>query len=148
MEPITTTIVAALVAGATAATKDVATTAIRDAYAGLKRLLSDRYERVIPLVEAVEADPASESEQQNLVNHLSHAEAETDNDLKNLAQQLLKAVEVLREVPKATALFDFDVLRAAGNFELTDIHSIGTVLRAREATFEKDVIIKGIHQKN
>jgi hypothetical protein len=148
MEPVITTIIAAIVAGATAAAKDVATSAIKDAYAGLKRLIRDRYKRAAPFVEAVEADPTSEPEHQVLAKQLSQTEATADHDLKEYAQQVLKAVEALREQPRATALFDFDVLRAAGNVELEDIHSIGSVLRAKEATFEKDFKAKGIHQKN
>ena len=75
MEPITATIVAALLAGATAAAKDVATAAIKDAYAGLKRLIKDRYERAAPFVEAVEADPTAKPEQQVLAQQLSRADA-------------------------------------------------------------------------
>jgi len=148
MEPVTTTIIAAIVAGATAAAKDVATSAIKDAYAGLKRLIKDRYEKVAPFVEAVESDPASEPEQQVLAKKLDQTKAAADDDIKDYAQRLLKAVEGLREDPKATALFDFEVLRAAGNFELEDVDSVGTVLRAKQATFEKDFKAKGIHQKN
>jgi len=148
MDQIITTIVAALVAGATAAANDVATTAIKDAYTSLKRLISDQYKRAIPFVEAVEANPASEPEQQVLAKQLNQVEAGADDNLKDCAQQLLKTVEVLREEPKAAAMFNFDVLHAAGNFELENIHSIGTVLYAREATFEKDFKVKGIRQKN
>lgn len=43
MEPVTSAIVAALVAGATAAASETASQAVRDAYAGLKRILQDGY---------------------------------------------------------------------------------------------------------
>ena len=87
------------------------------------------------------------AEQRVLVKQLSRADAARDDDLKDCAQQLLKAVEALRQEPKAAALFDFDRLHAAGNFELEDIDTIGTILRAKEATFEKDFKATGIHQQ-
>ena len=146
MDPVTATIVAALVAGAAAAAKDVASAAIKDAYAGLKRLISDRYQKAGPFVEAVEVDPSSEPEQQVLAKQLDQQGAGADADLKNLAEQLLAAIEHLREEPQATALFDFERLRAARNFELEDIQSIGTVLRAKDATIEGDFKAKGIRQ--
>jgi len=43
MEPVTATIVAALVAGAVAATKDVAAQAIKDTYNGLKSLIVKKF---------------------------------------------------------------------------------------------------------
>lgn len=112
MDPGTATIVTALVVGAAAAAKDVASTAIKDAYAGLKRLISDRYQKAGPLVEAIEGNPSSRPEQQVLANQLDQQGASADADLKNLAGQLLAAIERLREEPQAPALFDFDQLHA------------------------------------
>ena len=152
MDPITVTIVSALAAGAAAAAKDVATDVIKDAYAGLKRLIIDRYQRAAPFADAVEADPASEPEQKVLGKQLDQAGAPEDDDLKAAAQALLKyatgqyseqsqallnELESLRSEPRAAAMFDFDRLRAARNFEL-DIEGIGQVLRAGDATFEGD----------
>ena len=146
MDPVTATIVAALVGGAAAAAKDVASAAIKDAYSGLKRLISDRYQKAGPFVEAVEADPSSKPEQEVLAKQLDQQGANADPDIKNLAGQLLAAIEHLREEPRATALFDFDQLRAARNFDLEDIQSIGTVLVAKDATFEGDFKAKGLRQ--
>jgi hypothetical protein len=130
MDPVSISIVAALAAGAAAGAKDVATTAIRDAYASLKRLIGERYRRVEPLVvDMVEADPSSEPEQQVLAKQLSQAGAGTDAELKACAEQLLTAMESLRQEPKAAALFDFERLRAAKNFRLEDIQTIGTIIR-------------------
>lgn len=146
MDPVTVTIVSALVAGATAAAKDLATSAVKDAYAGLRRLIADRYERAAPSAEDVEADPTSEPEQKVLAKKLDQAGAAGDEELKAATQALLNALEALRAEPRAAALFDFDKLRAAKNFELEDIEAAGTVLRAREATFEGDFKAKGIRQ--
>lgn len=136
MEPVTITIVTALAAGALAAAKDVATSAVKDAYAGLKKLIIDRYHKAGPLVAAIEAQPTSETDQKLLSTHLTQAEA--DPNLKQSAVALLQALEALHEDPRARAVFDFGKLRAAKNFELNDIEFSGTLLRADEATFDGD----------
>lgn len=147
MDPVTATIVVALAAGAAAAAKDVASSAIKDAYAGLRKLIVDRYARAVPFAEAVEEDPSSEPEQAVLAKQLEQAGASSDEGLKWAAETLLNALTELREDPRAAALFDFDKLQAAKTFQLKDIQAVGTVLRAREATFQGDFIAEGIRQK-
>jgi hypothetical protein len=137
MDPVTITIVAALAAGATAGITKVTTSAIEDAYAGLKRVITDRYHKAVPFVEAVQADPTSKPEQTVLARQLERIGAANDDQLKAAAQALLDALESLRSEPRVAAMFDFDQLRAARNFEL-DIEGINQVFRAREATFEGD----------
>jgi hypothetical protein len=146
MEPITTTIVASLVAGAAAASKEVATTAIKDAYSWLKKLISERFAKAEPLVELVEADPTSEPEQQVLAKTLDAAGAGSDQDMKTAAEQLLDAIETLRGMPAADALFDFDRLRVARNLELDTIKSLGTVFRGRDVEVGGDFTAKNIRQ--
>lgn len=146
MDPVTITIVSALAAGAAAGASQVATTAIRDGYAGLKRLIIDRYQQTGPFANAVEADPTSEPEQEVLAKQLARAGAQRDEELKAAAQLLLNELESLRSEPRAAALFDFGKLRAAKNFELEDIRATGTVLRADEATFEGDFKARKIDQ--
>jgi hypothetical protein len=144
MEPISVSIVTALAAGAGAAARDVATTAVKGAYAGLKKFLLDRYHKAGPFVEAVEADPTSEPEQKVLANQLK--ETQSDPEAKRLAVALLDALEELRNNPRAQAVFDFGKLRAAKNFELNDIQFSGTLFRAADATFEGDFKAANIHQ--
>jgi hypothetical protein len=136
MEPVTVTIVTALAAGAAAAAKDVATKAVKDAYSGLRKLIVDRYQKAAPFVEAVESNPTSEPEQKVLLNQLN--QAHSDAEAKSLAVALLDALQELQNDPRAQAVFDFGKLRAAKNFELSDIQFSGTLLRASEATFEGD----------
>lgn len=147
MDPVTVTIVTALAAGAGAAAKDVASNAVKDAYAGLKRLIVDRYKQAAPFAEAVEADPSSEPEQTVFAKQLEQAGASGDEDLKAAAQALLDAIGDLREEPRAAALFDFDTLQAAKNFHLKDIEAGRTVLRARKANFEGNFVAEGIREK-
>ncbi len=134
MEPISLSIVTALTAGAIAAAKDVASTAVKDAYAALRKYLLDRYQKAGPFVEAVVADPTSEPEQKVLANQLK--EAQSDPEAKKLAEALLDALQELKHDPRTQAVFDFGRLSAAKNIDLFDIEFSGTLLRADEATFE------------
>ena len=145
MDPVSVTIVSALAAGATAALKDVATSAIKDAYAALRRLIAERHPKVIPFVEAVEADPSSEPEQTVLSKKLSQATMEPD--VRDAAVALLERLDELRDESGARALFDFGKLRAAKNFQLTDIELTGALLKADEATFSGDFEARGIRQR-
>jgi len=145
VEPVSLSIVTALAAGAIAAAKDVATSTVKDTYAALKRLIVDRNKKAAPFVEAVEANPTSAPEQQVLSKQI--AGAADDPELKKTAAALLEALEGLKNNPRAAALFDFGKLRAAKNFELTDIETSGTVLKADDATFDGDFKATNIRQK-
>ena len=147
MDPITVTIVSAVAAGAAAGASEVATSAIKDAYAGVKRLIADGYRYVAPFVDAVEADPTSAAEQTVLAKQLDRAGAAKNDELKVAAQALLDALDELKAKPEAAALFDFGVLHRARNVELEDIEALGTVFRAREATLRGDFRAKGIRQQ-
>ena len=96
MEPVTATIVAALVAGAVAATKDVAAQAIRDAYSGLKSLivrkLGDKAD-IEDAVEKVEAKPDSKARQAVLEEELETAKASEDAEVMKVAKALLELLE-------------------------------------------------------
>jgi hypothetical protein len=144
MDPITVTVVSALAAGAAAAAKDVATSAIKDAYAALKRLILDRYKKSGPFIEAIEADPTSQPEQAVLSKQLTAAPI--DPDLKQAAVAMLEAVESLKAEPRAQAMFDFGRLRALKSFQLSDLVVTGPVLHAEEATFEGDFEARRIVQ--
>ena len=99
MEPVTTTIVAALALGAAAGLKDTASQAITDAYAGLRKLIQDRYKKNEDVTDAVDylvKKPEAESRQQELSSALEAAGANNDQELHQLAQQLLA---VLNEQP-------------------------------------------------
>jgi hypothetical protein len=149
MDPFFVSIVTALSAGALAAAKDVATSAVKDAYQGLKKLVTDRYQHAAPAVAAVEAHPDSEQKQKDLAVQLSAAAPAPDPEqIKAMTQKLLQAIEDLRrEAPAQTeAMFDFKKLRAAKNFELSDIEFSGTILRADEANFEGDFKATGLRR--
>lgn len=91
MDPITV-IVAALVGGAAAGAKDVATEAIKDAYAGLKALVVRRFGQKADVADAVakvEQKPDSKPRQEMLREELETAGAEHDPEVVKQAQALL-----------------------------------------------------------
>jgi beta-phosphoglucomutase-like phosphatase (HAD superfamily) len=92
MEPVTTTIVAAVVAGAVAATQEVASQAIKDAYQGLKGLIVKRLGKKADVEEAlekVEARPDSEARQAVLQEEMEMAQADEDAEVVAKARELL-----------------------------------------------------------
>jgi hypothetical protein len=97
MDPTITTIVTAIVAGAAAASKDVAAQAIKDAYAGLKNLITRKFgdkADVESAIQGVEKKPASESRKGVLHEELEEAQVGQAKDVVEQAQTLL---ELLKE---------------------------------------------------
>lgn len=95
MEPITV-IVGALVAGAAAALKPTAEQAVKDAYAGFKRLVLDRYGDqgdVGGAVAQLEKKPDSEGRKATLREELTGTAAGQDQELVDRAVALLKEAE-------------------------------------------------------
>jgi hypothetical protein len=144
MDPVSVTIVTALAAGAAAGLKKVASAAVSDAYAALKNAIAKHHRTATPLVAAVEANPDSKSDQAALSRHL--VDGNRSDEVRSAAERLLDALVQLHNEPAAQAMFDFNKLRAAKNFELSDIEVTGTLLRADEATFEGDFKATGIRQ--
>ena len=98
MEPISL-ILAALGAGAIAATKDVAGTAIKYAYEGLKTLIKKKFGETSDLVDAVdklEKSPDREDRKATVKTELEIVKVNDDPDIIKLAQDLL---DKLKEQP-------------------------------------------------
>jgi hypothetical protein len=88
MDPITTAIVAAVA--------NLGATAVKDAYAGLKSLLTRKLgpdSRVSEAVEGVERQPASEGRRVVLAEELAAARACDDEELTHAAAALAAALE-------------------------------------------------------
>lgn len=144
MDPITISVVSALAAGATAVGTGFATEAIKDSYKALKRFVLGRFAGAEAFIQAVEDDPGSSPEQQVLAKKITGI-AEAD-EIPALVQTLISEIEALKDEPRAAAVFDFDTLRAIKNFEIDGATFSGTLLRAREATFEGDFLARNIQQ--
>ena len=94
MDPLST-IVAAVVAGAATGLGAVAAEAVKDAYAGLRKLIVDRYADrgdVADALDKVEARPDSQARQAMLREELAAAGAEKDAELLTAAQALLAKI--------------------------------------------------------
>jgi hypothetical protein len=95
MDP-TITIMTAIVAGAAAASKDMAAQAVKDAYAGLKNLITRKFgdkADVEGAIQGVEKKPASESRKGVLQEELEEAQAGQANDVVEQAKALLALIE-------------------------------------------------------
>lgn len=95
MEPVTV-IVGALVAGAAAALKSTAEQAVKDAYAGLKRLVLDRCRHKADVAQAVvelESKPDSAGRKATLQEELAAAGVDKDQEVVDCAVALLKEAE-------------------------------------------------------
>jgi hypothetical protein len=144
MDEVVVSIVSALAGGALAEARKLGGAAVKDCYEALKKLLIDGYKSAAPFVEAVIADPTSASEQEVLAKRIPYASA--NSELKAAAVALLEQLEALRNDPAAQAVLNFDRLHAAKRFELRNIDVIGTLLKARDATFEGDFILENLTQ--
>jgi hypothetical protein len=88
MDPVSL-IVAALAAGASAALKDTAGQAVKDAYAGLKSLLKRKLANKPPAQEVIEQhEKAPDAWRRPLENELNQASVGDDEEIVRSAQQL------------------------------------------------------------
>jgi hypothetical protein len=96
MDPVTTAIVAALTAGATAGITDTAKTAISEAYQALKDLLCKKFggeSNLVRSVEVLEAKPASVQRQQILDEEIIGVRAYQDQDIVQAVQRILQQIK-------------------------------------------------------
>jgi hypothetical protein len=145
MDPVTISVVAAISSGALAATQEVTSSAIKDAYAGLKRFITDRYSHATAAVQSVEANPESEPEQKKLASELHGVEA--DPEAKRLTLALLEALEKAYDQPNAQPVIDVRKIRAARNFKLSDAEFFGPLIHSDEIDAGGDVEFTGLRQK-
>jgi len=142
METIGAAITAVLAGAAAAALKDVASTAVKDAYAALKRLISDRYKRGAVL-SALEEDPSSEAQQTAVTEALEKTSASRDPEVVALADQLLSALRNLPPASSEALGLDIERLRAA-DVCLRDIVASGTAVRIRDTDIAGRFDVSGV----
>ena len=140
MDPVTL-IVTALAAGASAALKSTAESAVKDAYEGLKRLIFKRYRDVD--VAPVEKRPESEAKRDSLAEDLAAAGASEDGELLAGAQQLIEAVRA--HDAGAGAAIGVDLEQVEAEFlKISDVSASGTGVRVRHGTFSGGIDISGV----
>jgi hypothetical protein len=111
MDPISL-IVTALAVGAAAGVRATAPAVVKDAYAGLKRVIQDKYAAIQPNVEQLEQSPESKGRRAVVEEELAKTGAASDKELLQKAQALLELVE----------RHDPDVARTVG-LDLSDFKS-------------------------
>ena len=129
MEPVITTIAAAVALGAAAGIKDTASKAVVDAYAGLKKLIQDRYQHdkgVTFAAEHVSEKPEEETRRQMLEAALNGASADKDTELVQAAEAVLAAVkeqpggeEAVRQIVNQQVTGNDNIFSGTGNVTVT-----------------------------
>ena len=138
MEAILSGIISALVAGATARVKDVASDAVKDSYEGLKGLIVRKLGKS-GAVQSVEDDPASEHAQSNLAIAISKTDVGSDAAIQQMVESLTQALEADRregrllrtdiDITSIAAGVDANIGRlvAAGSIRIHDVKADGNV---------------------
>jgi hypothetical protein len=121
MEPITTILINAIVAGAVKGLSPAAEKAIGDAYAGFRRLIVDGYHKLVPSVTQLEAQDSA-GRRATLAEDLQASPARNDEKLLAAARAVIDAAEqyanegslavLVRKTREAE--FEIENLRIAG----------------------------------
>jgi hypothetical protein len=146
MEPILISVVSALVAGATAKAKDVASQAVADAYDGLKNLIVRKLGKG-GAVQSVEDDPESEPARSTLVEALAKKETDlqTDSQLKELVDRLERELAGAKAAGiQGTADIDIDIVRGHVNATVENLVAAGRIKLVSVVAAEGDATVKGL----
>jgi len=103
MDPITTSIIAAVAGGAASGVTDTAKKAIVDGYEGLKALLKKKFGNKSDVIEAIdklEAKPESQGRRTTLAEELNETNAAADPELSSAAAGLLELIKAMPQGEK------------------------------------------------
>jgi hypothetical protein len=134
-------IVSAVALGAVAGLRDSASTAVKDAYAALKRLISDRYGDVD--VMPVERRPESLAKRQSLEEDLVASGVDADAEVLQAARGLIEQVKRYEASAAAVVGIDLERVEAAA-LRIGGVTSTGTGVRVREGRFAGDIDISDV----
>ncbi|MFE5082830.1 hypothetical protein [Streptomyces mirabilis] len=140
VDPVTL-IVSAVALGAAAGLQESAATAVKDAYAALKRLIGDRYQDVD--VTPVEKRPASEAKRGSLEEDLVAAGAGADTELMAAARRVIDEVKSHEPAAGAAVGIDLESVEAAA-LRIDGVDSAGTGVRVRQGKFSGDIEITDV----
>lgn len=139
MEPLSL-IFSAIVAGAAAAVKPTAEKAVKDAYAGLKALIKNKWGRVE--VESLERDPTDETRQELVKKDLQKADGLADEQVLERAKAVLAAVKEHDPDAAEEAGITLEDLEAGANINLQDLVAEGSIV-VRRVKAKKDFVLRG-----
>jgi hypothetical protein len=140
MDPITV-IISAIALGAASGLTETATTAVKDAYAGLKRLITNRYDDVD--LEPLEKKPDSEGRRLTLQEDLEAARADQDNDLLEAARELIAIVRAQNESVERIVGIDLAEVEAA-SLNIGKVRSSGGAVKVERGKFSGDININNV----
>ena len=131
MDPVTM-IVVALAAGAAAGLKPTAEQAVKDADAGIKAFILNKYPSIS--LDPLEKKPASESKRASIEEDLADAGAGEDDELLASAKALLDAVKQ-HDRPAAQAIgVDLEEVEAE-YLKIQKVRATGTGVKVRKGKF-------------
>ncbi|MEU2258441.1 hypothetical protein ABZ540_35335 [Nocardia xishanensis] len=136
---MTAVVVSAIAAGAVAGVGDTAAQVVKDAYAGLKDLLSRKYEDVD--VSGLERKPDSDTKKASLAEDLADAGAAGDVELGSAAAAVLEVVR--QHTPQAVVGVDVAGLIAAA-LTISDVASTGDGVRVSDSEISGPAQISGV----
>jgi hypothetical protein len=142
MDPFIASLVGALAAGAVAAAKDTATHAIKDAYAGIRQYIKDRY-AAVPL-EALEKEPDSKGQQLVVQEKLEKAGAAKDTELPALLKQFVEALKAQMPDVGKTVGVDLQNIQAAIDVQIKRVGGEGPVKIKDVGAGKGSVIIEDV----
>jgi hypothetical protein len=144
MEPVLITVVTALVAGAAAKAKDVASQAVIDAYAGLKAVVVRKLGKV-GAVQSVEDDPVSEPARAALVEALAKRDIEGDRQLRAFADRIIEALaETRAKTGTGPEGIEIETIRGGVNVVVENLAATGRINLGPIIAQTGDVRVSGL----
>ncbi len=140
MDPITI-VITAIALGAAAGLKPTAEQAVKDAYAGLKTLIQNKYTQVS--IDLVEGDPSSKMRQGVLAEDLQKTSAAQDEELLVKAKDVLIAIEEHAPEVAPSVGVNLEDIKGA-SLRIDDIIASGTGVNVKKAEFQGDIEIKNV----
>ncbi len=141
MEPVTTSIVTALVSGAVAGLKPTVSQAVKEGYEGLKALLKHKYSHVS--IDQLEANPTSKARRAVVEEDLQKTEAEKDPEVLQQVKALLDALQ--SQPPEVMSAVGVDLEDITGaSLTIQDVTASGTGVKAAQVKTSGDITIRGV----
>jgi predicted RND superfamily exporter protein len=141
MEPVTTAIVTALLAGGA----KIAEKAVVDAYEGLKAVIIKKYgenKKVVQALENVEEEPEFEPNQATVEKRIQDANIDKDPEVAQAAERLLEELKKRPETVKATGVNLKNVEGAS--LRVRNIAASGTGANLEDSKFMGDLTFEDI----